>query len=460
MITKSLKGVVIILLAADELFQLFAERVAANPQLYYNDYQLRKVMVRRSSAWYKGRPVDFLYQPMFFTSADLECFEHLTSSLTRILLQVIDRYRQDPVFRTYFAFPPLMEELIMAEPGYEAKFPIARFDLFYQGKDEFKFCELNADGTSSMNEVRVLHDVFKGSAIAKDLQKEGYSFFDYELFDTWAKTLISYYHEFKSKHHGEHTSYIPKIAIVDFEGEGITSEFFVFQECFRRQGYTTIICDPRELRYRSGSLYCGRQKIDLVYRRATTARLVAEASDIKDFLQAYLDQAVCVVGGFVSQIIHNKKIFAILHDQQKTSFLSKRDRKFIEKHIPYTFCLRGNTQEQLERILENKDKLVLKPFDLFAGRGVYLGCDYSFDEWEKLIYQVLGKDYLVQELCSLLQRKMLTIEDKKIYFENYKYMLGLFMYNQKFSGIYTRVGRKNMIAAVQESFTLPNFIVR
>ena len=45
-----------------------------------------------------------------------------------------------------------------------------------------------------------------------------------------------------------------------------------------------------------------------------------------------------------------------------------------------------------------------------------------------------------------------------MYFENYNYMTGLFLYNEKLSGIYTRVGRENVIGSLVESFTLPSFL--
>lgn len=35
-------------------------------------------------------------------------------------------------------------------------------------------------------------------------------------------------------------------------------------------------------------------------------RLVEEAGQIGDFLTAYREGAVCVVGGLVSQLVHNK----------------------------------------------------------------------------------------------------------------------------------------------------------
>jgi len=102
---------------------------------------------------------------------------------------------------------------------------------------------------------------------------------------------------------------------------------------------------------------------------------------------------------------------------------------------------------------------VLKPDDQFAAHGVFIGRDYSNDQWQQLVRRWAGDSYLAQEFCLLPRRKMLTIENNSLRFENYNFMLGLFMYNHRFRGIFTRASRHNTIAALVESFALPNFIV-
>lgn len=439
---------------AAELFQRFREKVIAAPDVYLKDYQIVKEQVRDSTAWYKGEPVKFLYQPMFFDSGDIQRFRALTQTLTGILRKVIDEYIRNPKFRRLFDFPPLMEELILVDPGYDLYFPMARFDIFYPYSDGFKFCELNADGSSSMNEARELHRILGGSKALTGI-KDQFSLYDFELFDTWIDCVIENYKQYNGGVDDR-----PTIAIMDFEGEGIISEFKVFRERFVRRGYETVICDPRELKYRNGRLYIGDTPIKLIYRRATTVRLVDEAEHIEDFLKAYRDGAVCVVGGLVSQVIHNKRIFAVLHQVDKLPFLDPSEVEFIKRHIPYTALIDQSDVRILSEVVANKDQWVLKPLDQFAGHGVHIGRDYSQDKWEELVSKAACQPYLVQELCHIPQLPMLTIEGNRLFFEPYNYLIGLFVYNEKFSGIYTRAGRKSVIASIAESFTLPNFILK
>jgi len=440
-------------LRAAELYSKFKISVESNPQFYLKDYYKVKEKVANSSAWYKGEPVKFLYQPMFFTGEDIKRFENLTAQMTDILNMVIDEYMANPEFRKLFRFPPELEKLILAGSGYSSRFPMARYDIFYPYSEKYKFCEINGDGSSSMNETRVLHQIFKESHALDGIDNREY-LTDYEMFDSWIDVLQSCYEEFK----GGRINELPSIAIMDFEGEGITSEFEVFRKRMIHRGYTAFICDPREVRYKNGTLHYGSQKIDLIYRRATSARIVDNIEYVQDFVKAYLDRAVCVVGGFSSQVIHNKIIFAILHDEDATSFLTKSQKDFIREHIPYTVLLDPSNTDLLKEVIQNRERYVLKPLDRFGGHGVYIGKDYSNEKWETLVSEAKVSSYLVQELCDIPTMDMLTIENDRLYFEKYYYLTGLFMYNQKFNGFYSKAGRKRVIASVAESFTLPNFV--
>jgi len=444
------------MLHADELFRLFRDSVLADPEFYKNDYSAVQVEINNSPAQYLGEPVEFLYQPMFFTNKDIKTFENISANLADILKKTISEYRKNSDFRRSFGYPPIMEELALCDPGYGLDFPIARFDFFYKGDNNYKFCELNSDGTSSMHESMALHQIMSKSNALRAFN-DTFSFYDFEIIDSWINCLLENYTKFSGK---KYSTSFPNIAIMDFEGDGITSEFSEFKSRLTALGCQTIICDPRELRYTGGKLFYNDFRIDLIYRRAVTARLIEEAAHITDFLNAYKDGNVCVVGGLVSQIVHNKILFSILHDQSLTNFLSSDDKAFITAHIPYTALLSDSSGDAKEYAMQNKDGCLLKPCDLYAAKGVFVGKDTSYDEWSRLVEEKSRQNYIVQEFFAPPKLDLLVIEGNSARFEPFNVMLGLFMYNQKFRGIYTRVGRKNIIASVAESFSLANFIVK
>jgi glutathionylspermidine synthase len=418
-----------------------------NPANWSQDLAEIKRKLSASTARYQGKPINFLYQPVFFDSADLETFSTIVSMMQQIIRKTVEQYLADPSFRQYFGFSKAMEELILIDPGYSCPAPIARLDIFYDG--DFKFCELNGDGTSAMNEANTLEQLFLESQIIKQLG-EKYDFSYHELFASWLTELLDIYREWGGN------KAQPTIAIVDFLGLGSTEEFEVFQQVFEQAGYPTFICDPRDLKYKDKKLYFQNHEIDLVYRRAVNQEVEKRLNEVEDFIQAYREQAVCVVGPFRSQIMHNKIFFSILHNSQINSYLNPAELSFVQKHIPQTESL---DQNSIAQALANKDKFVLKPQDLYGGKNVICGLDCQQPEWQKLIEQnSSSKNSLLQEFCNFTELELPVYQAGKFVFQPFKSTLGLFSYNGKFSGLYSRVSQHNVIAGVVNSITLPSLV--
>ncbi|NLY85314.1 MAG: glutathionylspermidine synthase family protein [Tissierellia bacterium] len=432
--------------------QEYIDLVKSNPEKYLEDYKITLDKVANSTAIYKGKPVPFLYHPMFFTEEDVRKFKEMVDTLMSITNKVTERYLSSKEFRKKFEYSPLLEDLILIDNGYDINVPIARYDLFYGGDDNFKFCEFNTDGSSAMNEDNTIGRILLETQALKEFAKR-YHLSIFELIDSWVEDIISIYNKWSNK--GDK----PNIAIVDFTESGTTSEFEVFKNAFIKKGYNAIIADPRDLKYRDGKLYFEDYRIDLVYRRIVTFELIEKADEIPDFIEAYRDKAFCCVGSLRSQIMHNKIIFKILHDEDTLEILSEKEREFVKKHIPVTGLFKGD-REVFEKVLNNKDKYIMKPYDLNASRGVYAGKDLSFEEWKERLEKSWNKDYLYQEYFEPFTRDHIVFEDNELKVETLKSIIGLFIYKEKFAGIYTRVGRLSIISGITNYYTLPNLLVK
>jgi len=426
--------------------------VVKNKNTFLKDYEEVVKKVEKSPAKYKGNPVEFLHQPLLLGKEDFERFQNITDQLIKILNKVINKYIEDEKFRLYFGFSPLLEKLILKDPGYSKNIPMGRFDIFYNLDGSFQFCELNADGSSGMVEARELQKIIGESHTLKEL-KESYSLKDYEVFDSWAEALLTNYKEFSNNEEK------PQIAIIDWFKGDPPSEFIEFKKTFEKFGCKTVIADPEDLVYKENKLYNGDFRIDCVYRRAVTWEIIENQDKVQDFINAYLDGNVCVVGPLRSQVIHNKIIFAILHEPVKTPFLSEEEREFVKKHIPYTTEFNIENQDLVEFVINNKDELVLKPMDKYASKGVRIGIDFTKSEWERIIREEAKEEYIIQQLCRIPKLPMAMVKDGDVKFVENNYLIGLFMYNEKLQGLYTRTGTKNIIGSVVECYTVPNFIV-
>ena len=436
---------------ADDAFRDYLEIVREDPDGFYQDYQQTIDRVANSSALYKGNPVPFLYQPMFFNETDIEAFKRLGATLMTVLNKVIARYTAFPPFRRKFGFPKWLEELILKAHGYSANIPVARVDLFYGSEDSFKFCELNADGSSGMNESNVLEKILLSSQAVVALKKE-HRLEYFELLDKWVAASVE---DFVQYNHGKLAK--PNVAIVDWQGGGTEYEFEEFKKAYKRNGYQTEIADPRALRYTNGRLMFNDMQIDMVYRRLVTGEIIDRQSEIQDFIEACGQGAACVVGPLRSQIIHNKRIFQILHEDETLDLLDEGEREFVRRHIPLTKYLIDST-ELLQCAREGKDRYVIKPEDKYASKGVCIGRDAGDREWRERLEACCGKNYLLQEFCQPYSREMVYFEERKLRIKSFNQIIGIFMYNESFAGLYTRVSPSNIIAFAYGCYTLPNYV--
>lgn len=430
----------------------YIEMLKTDPEGYYEDYIETKEKVKNSTAIYKGEPIPFLYHPMFFTEEDIENFKKISDTLISITNKITEKYLVSSKFRDKFRYPKKLEELILIDNGYDINVPIGRFDLFYQDGENFKFCELNTDGSSAMNEDNTLARIILESKAMDDFGEE-YKLLNLELIDRWVDDIVEIYRGWDKKGNEK-----PNIAIVDFIESGTSEEFKVFKSAFEKKGYKVIIEDPRNLEYKDDGLYSGDFKIDLVYRRIVTFELLDKWEEIPDFIEAYREGAFCSVGSIKSQIMHNKIIFKILHDKETLEFLSEDEKQFVEKHIPYTGLFTGS-QKVYERVLKYKDRYIMKPLDLNASRGVYAGRDMDQEEWEKRLKESFNKDYIYQEFFTPFNRNHAVFNDGELNIEEFGSILGLFLYSEKFAGLYTRVGKESIISGLTSYHTLPNIIV-
>ncbi|MGM0420058.1 MAG: glutathionylspermidine synthase family protein [Bacillota bacterium] len=449
-----------------------SDYIAQLDEQYYNLFAENKVeyidefntslwpQLKASSARYKGRPVPFLYQPHLISKDEWDRLDKLVADFNEILEKVIKQYLNDRELRAYFPFSEEMEKYVLLDPGYHRYHPIARFDVFYHPDGEIKFCELNTDGTSAMNEVRVIQDIVaRSGAVEKLTADNDLNLYGFELFQSLIQVLLSNYQEFLQNHPNPErfNQDSPVIGILDFQADATMSEFTEYQKELRKLGYKTYIVDPRDLINKSDGVYFRDEKIDLFYRRATTSRLFDHFTEIQPFLQGYEDKKFCLCGSFRSQIIHNKAIFHILNRSEILSDLTKADHEFIRRHIPETGLLKKDQVDE-EEIIDSKDKYILKPCDGFACQGVKLGIESEPDEWEEFTKDALKESYLYQKYCHPPSKKMVTITNHKYSLDSYHYLFGLYVFNNDLQGIYNRVGREKIIGSVYECYTVPVYI--
>jgi glutathionylspermidine synthase len=407
--------------------------------------------LRHSSVAYHGRCVYTLLVPKVFTAQDVRRFEYIVDTTYGIFKKIILKYLDDPDFRSLFPFSGELKELILTERGYDCPLPIARFDIFYnEDTGDFKFCEINTDGTSAMNEDYVLSGVFSKNPAHSHVKKD-HVLESRELYDSWVKTFAGIYATYDKSVENPH------IAIVDFLATGSITEFDEFKRRFEKAGYSCEVCDIASLIYDGKHLYSPTgHVIDAVYRRAVTTDVIRRSNEVRHFINAVKDRNVCIIGAFCTQIIHNKWLFKVLHEKEILSILTDEERDFVKKHVPYTNIL-SEDHCDIKSFISEKDRWLIKPLDSYASKGVYAGCDCSKEEWEEHIRHCEGHDYICQEYCPPYRSKNISFIDGTDGFNEYTNMSGLFVYGGKFAGVYSRLSTGGIISSQYNERAVPTF---
>lgn len=439
-----------------ELNRSYCEKIAKDKNAHAKSAQKEIAYINQSTAKYHGRCVSTLYVPKLFTEEDISYFKQLIHELYGIFDKVILHYREDAAYRRLFGFSEGLEELILRNPAYESRIPIARIDIFYNEETkEFRFCEFNTDGSSAMNEDRELNIALKKTLGYQELSEE-YQIQTFELFDSWVKTSLRIYGETKGA--VEH----PYVAIVDFMESATNNEFEIFAESYRKYGAECEICEIRNLTYQNGKLYgeSGRA-IDLIYRRAVTSDIMKHYNEVKDFIRAVKEESVCLIGDFTTQIVHNKVLYQILHHPMTQAFLTEEEKAYVKAHVPYTALMTANYLPYKD-IVEKKDQWILKPLDSYGSKGVFAGVEYeSLEEWKDIVDRHRIEGYLVQEFSVPYQTKNIDFsKGVDADFIDVSNLTGLFVYDGAFQGIYSRVSRGKIISTQYSEIALPSVMVK
>lgn len=397
-------------------------------------------------------PVEFLNVPKIITREIHEDFKRISDITYLILTKIIKGYLADKEYRRIFGFSPLTEQLILSHCGYEALLPIVRIDVFYnEDNGAFKFCEFNSDGSSGMAEEMDIADGLSTTHAYKNMEKE-FLFCRYNLYEGFIDEFLKIYDSYENKVAN------PVIAITDFLESGVSNEFEVFRERFEARGYKCVIADIRDLKFVKEKLMYKGEVIDAVYRRAVTGEMEQKKYLIPDFIKAVLSGKVCVIGHIRTQVAHVKVLFAIMRDKMTQKLLTDEENEFIKKHIPFTAELTSGDYNYNE-VLADKDRWVIKPSDKYASKDVVLGVEVTHEKWKETLAKGVKNRYLLQEFIKPYKSENCYYDGDKLIEGNFGNIIGLYIYNGKFSGIFTRAGQRATISAQSGGFSLGSIFI-
>jgi hypothetical protein len=344
-----------------------------------------------------GRLICPFLRPNFITRRQYDSLVKTGESL----IGAIDRMEQivlsNPALLARLELLPAEKMLASIDPGYQPPEAASRLAT-HLVNGHLHFVQYNADSPSGAAYADALSNMFWDTPPVKEMRKK------YSLTKTASRkhllqALLKSYRAFGRTRK-------PNIAIVEFRAayHSGQSEFELFRDYFRDEGYNTEIVSPEQLEYRNGVLRKGSFQIDLVYRRLGVQEFLLRFDLSHPLVHAYQDRAVCVVNSFRSELAHKKAMFGLLTDETLTAKFPAAERKAIRDHVPWTRLVAAEkttfeekTVDLLEFISHNRERLALKPNDDNSDQHSYMGWEMDAAAWDRALKQAMRAPYVVQQ---------------------------------------------------------------
>jgi hypothetical protein len=344
-----------------------------------------------------GRLVCPFLRPSFISRRQYESLVKTGESLIAAIDRMEQMVLQDAGLMARLELLPAEKMLAAIDPGY-ASFEVAsRLDT-HLVNGHLHFVQYNADSPTGAGYADRLADMFYDIPPMKEFRKK-FALSKVSGRKHLLQALVKSYKQFGGDKK-------PNIAIVEFRSPYNTghSEFELFRELFRQEGYQAEIVSPEQLEYRNGVLRRGNFEINLVYRRLGVQEFLLRFDLSHPLVRAYRDRTVCVINSFRSELAHKKAMFGLLTDESLTAKFPIAERKAIRDHVPWTrLVAQGKTThadatiDLMEFITANRERLALKPNDDSSDQHSYFGWEMDSAEWDRALKQAARSPYVVQE---------------------------------------------------------------
>jgi hypothetical protein len=411
--TSGLRGARLAARVRQALYHLPAAELAAAHE------RMRQGAIERHMDYFHDGRVEtirVLPCPITLLPEQLAYLHSVTRTLHYGLLRMPELYFGDPAVRELLRLDPAEDEWLRAcwTPAVQARNPVFdRLDCMVDyassiWKDTLRFVEPNLTGIGGLYLVPAVEEVVDGVIVPLLVSQDpGISLT--RLLD--ARILLL-------KELVEHLEAVGRpggnICLVEpkYELEGIDEQRRLVEYYGDRHGIQVLHADPSELRMKGDEVYCGDQRVDLVYRDYAVLDLVelaAEGMDPEPMRRLFRENRVV---SSITAELDCKSCFEVLTDPLLSEkYYSEEERGVFQHHVLWTRVVRerktslpsGELGDLLEFARREREWLVLKPSRGYGGEGVLLGQTVGDGEWAGALDAALADEelWVLQRLAQI-----------------------------------------------------------
>lgn len=354
--------------------------------------------------YFGDRPLCKVLRPHFYRLEDWQYLTRETEVLLSAFAVAHAACMAQADLRAQLALEPYEEELFVLDQDIDVPWTTSRLDAFFLSDAGYlRFVEYNAETPAGIGYGDLLTDAFMELEPMRRFQ----DYYKIHNFPGLGHLLGAILHGYKMWGGSDN----PQIAVVDWADVPTLYEHQICRDYFERNGFPSILADPRELEYRNGNLWHKDFRIDLIYKRVLCSELIQRMGIDNPIVRAIKDRAVLMTNSFSAKLMAKKASLAFLTDERNTHLFTPEQRAVISAHIPWTRVVserktfyEGQEIDLLPFTLDHKERFVLKPNDEYGGKGVVLGWEATTEEWQAVLRDSLTTPYVVQESVNLVQR--------------------------------------------------------
>lgn len=360
--------------------------------------------LRERSLYFGERPLCVVLRPHFYQESDWTFMKDGLMGVLSAFSRAHDVCIADKDLRAQLRLDEFEEKLFPLDHGAPLPWSSSRIDTFYLVEERVMKCvEYNAETPAGIGYNDLLADVFDELEPMKQFQ-EKYHLQPMRSLDILQNALLKAYRDWGGRE-------MPQIAILDWQDVATLNEHEITRIYLERNGFKTILADPRALEYRNGHLMAGNFRIDLIYKRVLYSELIERMGIDNPVLNAVRDRVVYMTNAPSAKLMAKKASLAFMSDERNAHLFTTEQKQAVADHIPWTRVVEdrktqidGQEIDLIPYISDNRDRFVLKPNDEYGGQGVMLGWDCNDEEWGVTLTEALAKNYVVQEKVPLVQR--------------------------------------------------------
>lgn len=248
---------------------------------------------------------------------------------------------------------------------------------FHLNEDGAHLIEINTNAGGAFFNILLQHsqreEVLPGKALAPD--------------DLERDIVAMFRHEWRLQR-GE--APLQTLAIVDDapQSQYFYPEFVLARQLFERAGIRAVIADPADFQARADGLYCGENKIDLIYNRLTDFSLEQYPALLNAYQQ---DQLVLTPHPYAYRLYADKCNLALLTDVERLRAMGADDATIaaLQSGIPQTRLVEAQDAEQWWR---ERKEWFFKPATGYGGKGSYRGANLT----QRVFAEIMQGGYVAQ----------------------------------------------------------------